>query len=452
MATIEFTARTLRRLLASGVLSRAERLLAKMPPADVAPLLADLTSDEIRTVIELLFRQRRAARVLRELPHEMLPQIFEAVTDQRLADVIARLEIDDLLEFAESIPEERREDVLSRLPAHRRDELMKANLYPEASAGRVMTNTFTALDEKMTAQEAIDSIRSIGEEEESILYLYVVDDQRSLRGVVPIRRLVAARPGRPVGELMIREPVCVRAEADQEEVADVVRRYDLLAVPVVDVDNRMLGVITVDDVIDVITQEATEDMYHLAGLSEEDRVFSPAHTSIRKRLPWMLINLATCFLAAWVVGLFERSIEQVVALAIFMPVVAGMAGNSGTQSLTVITRGIALGELEFSSGLRAALKELAVGLVIGMATGIASAAAAVYWHQSPVLGLALFLAMVVAMAVSGLMGAAVPLGLKALRQDPALGSGVIVTTFTDVFAFFAFLGIATLLLEHMVGA
>jgi magnesium transporter len=199
----------------------------------------------------------------------------------------------------------------------------------------------------------------------------------------------------------------------------------------------------------VITEEATEDMYHLAGLSEEDRVFSPAHTSIRKRLPWMLVNLATCFLAAWVVGLFQRTIEQMVALAVFMPVVAGMAGNGGTQALTVITRGIALGELEFSTGMRAALKELAVGLTIGAVTGLASAGIAYVWHGGPVIGLALFLAMVVAMAVSGLMGAAVPLGLKALRQDPALGSGVIVTTFTDVFAFFAFLGIASLLLERM---
>jgi magnesium transporter len=451
MATPEFTARTLRRLLASGVTNRAERLLTKMPPADVGPLLSDLTQDEVRTVIELLFRQRRAARVLRELPHEMLPQIFEAISDQRIAEVLARLEIDDLIVLVEFVPEERRDEILSHLPAHRRDELTKAALYPEYSAGRVMTTSFVALDEKMTAQEAIDSIRSLGEEDESILYLYVVDDQRSLRGVVPIRRLVAAPPGRPVGQLMIREPVSVRAESDQEEVADLVRRYDLLAVPVVDVDNRMLGVITVDDVIDVITEEATEDMYHLAGLSEEDRVFSPAHTSIRKRLPWMMLNLATCFLAAWVVGLFERTLEQVVALAIFMPVVAGMAGNGGTQSLTVITRGIALGELEFSSGLRAALKELAVGLAIGAMTGLASAAIAYYWHSSPVIGLALFLAMVVSMAVSGLMGAAVPLGLKALRQDPALGSGVIVTTFTDVFAFFAFLGIATLLLDRIAG-
>ena len=429
---------------------RAERLLSKMPPADVGPLLADLTRDEIRTVIELLFRQRRAAPVLRELPPEMLPSIFETLADQRIADVLARLEIDDLIELIEWVPEERREEVLSRLPVDRRDELMKAELYPEDSAGRVMTTSFVALDQKMTAQEAIDSIRSLGDDNEAVLYLYVVDDQRCLKGVVPIRRLVSSRPERPVGEIMIRDPVSIRAEADQEEVASLVRRYDLLAIPVVDVDRRMLGVITVDDVIEVIHEEATEDMYRLAGLSGEDRVFSAAHTSVRKRLPWMLLNLGTCFLAAWVVGLFERTISQVVALAIFMPVVAGMAGNGGTQSLTVITRGIALGEIEFSTGFRAAWKELAVGVVIGVVTGIASALIAWLWHGSPVLGLALFLSMVVAMAVSGLMGAAVPLGLKALRQDPALGSGVIVTTFTDVFAFFAFLGIATLLLDRLV--
>ncbi len=449
MATPAFTVRTLRRLLASGVTARAERMLARMPAADVAPLLSDLTADELRTVIELLFRQRRAAPVLREVPPEMLPQLFEWLSDQRIAEVIARLEIDDMLEIADWIPEERRAQVLERLPDHRREDLMKAELYPERSAGRVMTTSYVALDEKMTCQEAIDSIRSLGGGNESILYLYVVDEQARLRGVVPIRRLVAAPPERPVGELMAPDPVQVRAEADQEEVAAVVRRYDLLAVPVVDVDGRMLGVITVDDVIDVITEEATEDMYHLAGLSDQDRVFSPAHTSIRKRLPWMLINLATCFAAAWIVGLFEATIERMVALAVFMPVVAGMAGNGGTQSLTVITRGIALGELEFSTGARAAVKELAVGLVIGATTGLVSAGVAMLWHGSPAVGLALFLSLVISMAVSGLMGAAVPLTLKALRQDPALGSGVIVTTFTDGFAFFAFLGIASLLLERM---
>jgi magnesium transporter len=449
MATLDFTARTLRRLLSSGVLTRAERLLAKVPPADVAPLLADLTSDEIRVVMELLFRQRRAAWVLRALPPELLPRIFEALADQRLADVLARLEIDDLLELVAALPADRREEVRARLPAARRDELAKAELYPESSAGRAMTTSFIALDEKMTAQEAIDALRAAGDAAPSILYLYVVDELRCLRGVVPIRRLVSAPPDRPVSELMVKDPVHVRAEADQEEVAALVRRYDLLAIPVIDVDGRMLGVITVDDVIDVITEEATQDMYHLAGLSDDDRVFSPARTAIRKRLPWMVVNLITCFLAAGVVALFEHTIERMVALAVFMPVVAGMAGNGGIQALTVITRAIALGEIEFSSGARAAAKELGVGLALGAVTGAASALLAWLWHGSPQVGLALFLAMAIAMAVAGLVGAAVPLVLKALRQDPALGSGVIVTTFTDVFAFLSFLGIATLLLDRM---
>jgi len=451
MATPQVTTRILRRLLASGVHGRAERLLARMAPADIAPLLSGLTQEEVASVIDLLFRQRRAARVLRELPPEMLPEIFDAVSDERLAGVLHHLEIDDLLELVEWIPEERRGAVVGRLPNAVRAELEKAELYPESSAGRVMQTSFVALDEKMTSQEAIDTLRARADDDESILYLYVVDDQQSLRGVVPIRRLVSAQPTRLVRDLMIPDPVSAQPDADQEQVAQIVARYDLLAVPVTDVDGRMLGVITVDDVIDVITEEATEDMYHLAGLSEDDRVFSPAHIAVQKRLPWMLVNLATAFLAAWVVGLFERTLEQVVALAIFMPVVAGMGGNGGIQSLTVITRGIALGEIEFSSGLRAAVKEFAVGLVIGAITGAVAAGLAYFSVGIPAIGTALFLSMVVTMAAAGLMGAAVPLLLKAVRLDPALGAGVIVTTFTDVFAFFSFLGIGTLLLDRLTG-
>ncbi len=449
MATPQVTTRILRRLLASGVNTRAERLLARMAPADIAPLFSGLTHEEVATVVDLLFRQRRAARVLRELPSEMLPEIFDAVSDERLAGVLNRLEIDDLLEMVEWIPEERRAEVVGRLPESVRADLEKAELYPESRAGRVMQTSFASLDEKMTAQEAIESLRARADDDESILYLYVVDDQRALRGVVPIRRLVSAPPARLIHDLMIPDPVSVMPDSDQEDVAQIVARYDLLAVPVTDVDGRMLGVITVDDVIDVITEEATEDMYHLAGLSEADRVFSPARTSVRKRLPWMLVNLGTAFLAAWVVGLFERSLEQVVALAIFMPVVAGMGGNGGVQALTVITRAIALGEIEFSSGMRAALKELAVGLVLGGITGVVSAAIAYATVGSPAMGLALFLSMVITMAGAGLMGAAVPLLLKAVHQDPALGAGVIVTTFTDVFGFFSFLGIGTLLIDQL---
>lgn len=450
MATPELTTRILRRLLASGITARAERLLARIHPADLGPLLANLTPGEIRTVVELLFRQQRAAHTLKELPPEIFRQVIDALEDERLADVLGRLEIDDMLELVQSLPEERREDVVARLPAERCEELRRFELYAPASAGRVMTTRFTALPAKMTAQEAIDHIRASGAEDtNAILYLYVVDDEGRLEGVVPIRRLVTAQPDRPCGDLMVRNPVYATADMDQEEVAALVARYNLLAIPVIDADGRMAGVITVDDVIDVITEEATEDIYHLAGLSEEDRVFSPVHQSIRRRLPWMVLNLGTAFVVAWVVGLFEHTLEQVVALAVFMPVVALMAGNTGIQTLTLITRSIALGELEFSTGARAVAKQLLVGGVIGAVVGALSAAAVYFWNGSALIAVTLFLAMMASMAAAGLVGATIPLVLKALRQDPALGSGVLVTTFTDVIGFSSFLGIGTLLLDRL---
>ena len=347
------TTRILRRLLASGMTARAERLLGRMRPADRGPVLSALTPGEIRTVVDLLFASHRAASTLAELPPELLPQVFDALGDERLAQILSRLELDDMIEFVEWLDEDRREPILALLPPESRSALRTAELYPADSAGRVMTTRFVALQRDMTAQQAIERIRESGGDENDILYLYVVDEKTRLLGVVPLRRLVAAGPERVVDQLMVTDPVSVPADADQEEVAQLVARYNLLAIPVVDADDRILGVITVDDVIEVIHEEATEDMYLMAGLSEEDRVFSPAHHAIRKRLPWMLVNLAATFAAAWVIGLFERTLEQIVALAFFMPVVAGMGGNGGIQSLTVITRAIALGELEFSSGLRA---------------------------------------------------------------------------------------------------
>jgi magnesium transporter len=451
MAQPIVTTRILRRLLKTGAHFRAEKMLERIHPADLGPMLADLTPDEIRIVIDLLFKHHRAATMLTELPPEILPQIIEAISDARMAEVLTRLEIDDMLEVVEAIPEDRRSDVMQLLPPTRREELRYAELYPPRSAGRVMTTNFAALDEKMTAQEAIDSIRAAGfDGGQEVLYLYVVDELRRLTGVVPIRRLVAAQPDRPVKELAIREMLSTPPDADQEEVAHLVARYDLLAIPVTDVDGTMLGVITVDDVIDVITEEATQDIYNLAGLSEEDRVFTSARVSIRKRLPWMLVNLCTAFSAGAVVGLFEGTLEQMVGLAIFLPVVAGVGGNGGIQTLTVITRAIALGEIEFSSGLRAVGKEMWVGLVVGAAAGTISGAVAYLLHGNLYMGLVLLLAMMMTMVTASLVGAAVPLILKALNQDPALGSGILVTFAADALGFFSFLGIATLLLNRLV--
>ncbi len=450
MAAPIVTTRILRRLLASGVHYRAERLLGRIHPADLGPLLADLTRDEIRVVIDLLFKQRRAATLLAELPAELMPQVFDAVSDQRLADVLARLEIDDMLEVVEEIPEERRDAVRALLPDDRREELRKIELYPPSSAGRVMTTSYLALDEKMTAQEAIDSIRAAGDVGEGMLYLYVIDELRRLKGVVPLRRLVTSPPDRHCADLMIQEPLRVEPDADQEEVAQLVARYDLLAVPVTDIDGTMLGVITIDDVIDVIRDEATEDMYHLAGLSEDDRVFSSPFLSFRKRLPWMVLNLGTVSVAASVVILFEHSIEQLVGLAVFLPVVAGMGGSGGIQTLTVTTRAIALGEIEFSSGIRLVTKEMVVGVSLGAAVGLLCGAFAYLWMGSPWLGLVLFFSLIVTLTVAGVLGAAVPLVLKALHLDPALGSGVIVTAITDAFGLLTFLGGATLIMDRLI--
>jgi magnesium transporter len=451
MAQPVVTTRILRRLLKSGAHVRAEKLLERIHPADLGPLLADLTPDEIRIVIDLLFKHHRAATMLRELPPELLPEIIEAISNQRMAEVLDRLEMDDMLELVDAIPEERRNIVTQHLPAARREELRHAELYPPRSAGRAMTTNFSALDEKMTAQEAIDSLRADrSDESDAILSLFVVDELQRLTGVVPIQRLVVAQPDTPVRELAVREMLSTPPDADQEEVAQLVARYDLLAIPVTDVDGTMLGVITVDDVIDVITEEATQDIYNLAGLSEEDRVFTSARVSIRKRLPWMLLNLCTAFSAGAVIGLFENTLDQMVGLAIFLPVVAGVGGNGGIQTLTVITRAIALGEIEFSSGVRAVGKEMWVGLIVGATAGLISGGVAFALHGNVYMGLVLLLAMMVTMVTASLFGAAVPLILKALRQDPALGSGILVTFAADALGFFSFLGIATLLLDRLV--
>ncbi len=450
MATPKVRAEILRKLLRAGAMARVERLVDRLHPPDIAEMLPELSPGELRTVVDILFSAHRAARTLRELPPDALPAILHMLDDERIAEVLGRLEPDDAIEFLNALPEDRCAAVTARLPRARKNEIERLLAYPPSTAGNVMTTRFLAVRESMTAQQAIDAIRRQSEEEvEQIFYLYVTDENGRLRGVVPIRKLVSCPPDRLVSDVMIADPVHVEAHTDQEEAAAVVAKYNLLAVPVVDQDRRLLGVITVDDVIEVIKEEATEDMYRMVGLTEEEHIYTPVPTVIRRRLPWMVVNLATAFLASWVVGLFEQSISKLAVLAVFMPIVAGMGGNGGTQTLTVITRGMALGEIALDTAARAMLREVVVGLAIGMATGLMTAAGAYLWRGSPMLGVVLLVAMIMNMVVAGLSGAAIPLLLKAMRQDPALGSGVIVTTFTDVFGFLSFLGLATLLMRYL---
>jgi magnesium transporter len=282
-----------------------------------------------------------------------------------------------------------------------------------------------------------------------VFYLYVVDDRHHLVGVTSLRRLLLVAPATPLKRIMTSDLISARVDTDQEEVARQVASYNLLAIPVVDEENKLVGVITVDDVIDVIKDEATEDIYRLAGVSGDERVFTPAGESLRKRLPWLGVNLVTAFLAASVVGLFEGTIQQVTALAVFMPIVAGMGGNAATQTLTVIVRGIALGELSWVNSRKALLKEAVVGIGNGVVLGVVAALVAWITRGSPVLGILLCAAMIINMFVAATAGTLVPLGLRAANIDPALASSVFITTMTDVFGFASFLGLATIFLRYL---
>jgi magnesium transporter len=305
------------------------------------------------------------------------------------------------------------------------------------------------LNEDLTVGESITALQG-SRDVEMVFYLYVVDARRHLVGVTSLRRLLLVSPETPLKRIMTPEVTSVRVDTDQEEVARQVASYNLLAVPVVDEENKLVGVVTVDDVIDVIKDEATEDLLRLAGVSGDERISTPAGEAIRKRLPWLAINLVTAFIAASVVALFEGTIQQVTALAIFMPIVAGMGGNAATQTLTVVVRGLALGEVSWGSARKALAKEALIGLGNGLALGAVAAAIAWGMKANPVLGLVLGMAMVCNMFVAATAGTLVPLGMKAMKVDPALGSSVFITTFTDVVGFASFLGLATVFLRYLV--
>ena len=441
---------TVREMLRTATPDRVLRFIGKSHPADIALLFKGLAPAEVRQLFDVLFSSRRAAKTLKELPPELLPDILAMIDDEKVGRLIVRADPDDAVTFIDSLSDERRERVLGLLDPERQAAVRELINYPEGTVGRLMTTDFMALAPNTTAQGAIDKIRERGELE-SFFYLYVVDDTGKLIGVVPIRNLVIAPPDRTLNEMMIADPIKADVFMDQEEAARIVAKYELLALPIVDEGGRLEGIITVDDVIDIIKEESTEDMYKMVGLAEEDRVFTPVSRSVRMRLPWTIVNLLTATLAASVVGLFENTLHEIIALVTFMPVVAGVGGNGATQTATVIIRAIALGELEFSSAWKAIVKQVMVKIFIALAAGALIAVAAALWKGNPYLGLVLACAMIFNLGLmAGFAGAVIPLLLKALKFDPALGSGIIVTGLTDAFGFLSFLGLATIFRNYLI--
>jgi magnesium transporter len=442
---------SVKRLMRMGATANLVNLLQKQHPADLAQLFSDLAEKDRQAAFTLL--AERNSKLAMEALSELGPEAGAALLAERSADEIVKLTqelpSDDAAALIDYLPEELSNAVLELLQKRPAGDAVGDLLeYAEQTAGRIMNPKVFALAEDMTAGEAITALQG-SRDVEVVFYLYVIDVRRHLVGVVSLRRLLLVSPDTPLKRIMTTDIISVRVDMDQEEVARQVASYNLLAIPVVDEENKLVGVITVDDVIDVIKDEATEDVYRLAGVAGDDRVFATAWESLRKRVPWLEVNLVTAFIAASVVALFEGTISQVTALAVFMPVVAGMGGNAATQTLTVIVRGIALGELTWANSRKALIKEAMVGLGNGVACGMVAALVVWLWKGDPWLGAILLGAMVINMFVAATAGTLIPLMLRALKIDPALASSVFITTLTDVFGFASFLGLGTIFIKYL---
>ena len=441
---------SVKRLQRIGATANLLNLLQKQHPADLAEVLSGLSDAGRLSTFNTLIAQN--SRLAMEALSELDAEIGNALLAKRPPDELARLFLelptDDAAALVDRLPDEVSAEVLARMRHKDAGDVQHLLAYGDQTAGRIMNPEVFALAEDLTAGEAIEALQR-SREVEMVFYLYVVDERRHLVGVVSLRRLLLVSPETPLKRIMTSELVKARVDTDQEEVAQEVANYNLLAIPVVDDENKLVGIITVDDVIDVIKDEATEDILRLAGVSADEHVFTSPWEAWRKRLPWLGVNLGAATLAALVVREFQATVEQVIALAALMTVVASMGGNAATQTLTVIVRGIALGELTWSNSRRVLGKEALVGIANGIVLGAMGAGVAWGVFGDPYLGAILALAMVINLLVAAIAATLIPIALRALKIDPALASAVFITTMTDVFGFFAILGLATAFLPYL---
>lgn len=447
---VDVTSKSVRDLLERGEKHRLADVLGNLRPGDISSIMMELNEKEQSSVFSILVQhdRRLAAETLKVLGVEPGLDLLNQISSEEISKVLQELETDSATVFVSALPEENAQEVLEQMDVEESAEVQHLLQYKEDTAGRIMTPSVFALFEDLSVSEAIHTIQT-AKELEVIFYLYVVDERNHLVGVVSVRELLIAPPSTPLKKIMTTDVISVATETDQEEVAREVALYDLLAIPVVDQENKLVGVVTVDDVIDVIKEEASEDIFYLAGVEGHDHLHTPPMTSVRRRLPWLVVNLGTAMLAATVVAYYEPTIAQFSFLAVFLPVVAGMGGNSGTQTLTVIVRGLALGEISWESGKSILSKEIVVGLNNGIITGILAGLVAYLWKGSYVLGMVLGGAMIINVALAGVVATLVPLILRRMNVDPAIASGIFVTTFTDAVGFLSFLGLATYFLQYL---
>jgi magnesium transporter len=448
MEETERLSESIKELLGGGRNERLATVLEEAHPADVSRVIRELPVEDQVRVFRLLSPQHAGA-VLAELDDPVLRGLVGSLDEAEVSRALDRMPSDEVANVVEELSKDQAEEILDLMEEEKAEEVQELLEYEEGTAGRLMSPDFVAVHEQATVARALEHIRK-AKTGDGAFYVYVVDDHDHLVGLVPLHRLLAAEPATPIHAIRTEDVESVTVNTDQEEVARLVQHYNLVQVPVVDATRRLLGTIGVDDVIDVIREEATEDIQRLGGVGGDETVLDPPQAVFLKRLTWRFINLGTAVLAASVIGLFESSIQALATLAVFMPIVASMGGIGTTQTATVVVRGIALGDMTGSVLQRVLWKEVWLGLTTGAANGLVIAGIAYLWKGQLLLALILGVALVFNMLVAAVVGTLVPVALKTFRVDPAIASSVIITTFTDVCGFFSFLGLATLLIKFLL--
>ncbi|MBA3658507.1 MAG: magnesium transporter [Gemmatimonadales bacterium] len=427
-------------LVRGGRIQEFVRRAHDVEPADLADVLAELGDDE-RLIVVRALPPDLSSQALAEMSEESHAEATLAALDpEQAAVIVEQLEDDDAADILGELPPETREPILDEIENRAGvDELLR---YDEESAGGRMTTHMVNVRDSITAAEALEEIRRQAEEVEDFYQVFVVDGDRHLVGILPFKDLVLSPPGRMVRDFMSVADIYVTPELDQEEVARLMARYNLPSVAVVDESGRLVGRVTFDDVVDVLEAETTEDLLKFGGVSADEELAASWRSAVRSRLPWLYVNLLTAFLAGGVVYLFRETVQHTVALAVWMPIIAGMGGNTGTQALAVTVRRLALGLIPPHLFLRVVGKEIGVGFTNGLAIGVVVGIVAALVGGEPRIGIVVFLAMAVNLLVAGFAGAFIPILLERLGIDPAIASSIFVTTFTDVCGFLLLLGLA----------
>ncbi|MFM6953770.1 MAG: magnesium transporter [Sphingobacteriaceae bacterium] len=420
-----------------------KELLSEYHASEIAIILESLPQESRDRIINIL-PSDLASDVLSEMDAESHPErILENLDPEKRSEIVEELDYDDATDIISQLPEEQQNEILLELDEEDASTIRTLLTYAEDTAGGIMNTQVLKLNGKLSKKEALDEVIRQSEEMEEFYTINVIDDDNVLLGIVSLKDIIKAKNSIKVAELIQVDFVYVLAETDQEEVAKLISQYNLTSIPVVDEEMHLLGRITFDDVIDVLEEENTEDILKISGVSEDEELAGNWKEAVKSRLPWLVLNLATAFLAASVIRYFHGTIAQLGIIAGYMTMIAGMGGNAATQALAVTVRRISLNDLTDNQAYRTVLKEFTVGLINGAVIGAIVFSFAYFYDLNPLLGLVVFLAMTGNLIIAGVAGSAIPLILKRVGIDPAVASSIIITTFTDVFGFLLLLGMAS---------